>query len=334
MRITQNVMMRRYTRDLSTGLCRLNEASQRVDTLKKFSKASENPGDAARAYQVRKEFSKTEIHLDNVSNVLGTLDAQEASLMQISSMAEGAYTQALEAINGSVGPDDRQIVAAKLRDAQQGILMALNTQFGGNYVFGGSCTKDAPFSVGTDGGLMYRGIPLSSDNPDDQQTLAQLSKESILIDVGIGLSFSADGTAPNRESGFDISLPGISFLGHGQRADGSPADLYALLGQLADELAKPENPGDAANQLVDTLGDQKKQLLVSITQVGCRSNFADFVSGRLENTQYNLNTKILGLEYTTPEQAITDFQMAEYAYRAALSMGNKLLQNSFIDFMR
>jgi len=35
-----------------------------------------------------------------------------------------------------------------------------------------------------------------------------------------------------------------------------------------------------------------------------------------------------------PAEAIVDFKMQEYSYNAALSMGNKILQNSFIDFMK
>lgn len=333
MRITQNVMMRRYTRNLGTALCQLNEASQRVNTLKKFSKASENPGDAARAYQVRKEYAKTEIHLDHISNIRGTLDCQEASLMQVSGMVETAYTQALEAVNGTMDASDRKIAATKLRDAQQGIVMALNSQFGGSYVFGGSCTKEPPFSAGTDGGLAYRGIALASADPEDQKRLAELAKESVVVDVGIGLSFAPGETTPNAQSGFNVSLPGVAFLGHGRNDDGSSADLYALLGRLAEQLEQPEAPGEEAGRMIQQLGEQKKQLLVCVTEVGCRSNFADFVSSRLENSQHNLNTKILNLEYVTHEKAIMEYEMFRYSYQAALSVGNKLLQSSFIDFM-
>jgi flagellar hook-associated protein 3 FlgL len=74
--------------------------------------------------------------------------------------------------------------------------------------------------------------------------------------------------------------------------------------------------------------------LVSITDIGSKTNYLDFLKLRNEDNQFNLNEKLVEVEEVDSAEAIVDFKMQEYSYNAALSMGNKILQNSFIDFMK
>ena len=74
--------------------------------------------------------------------------------------------------------------------------------------------------------------------------------------------------------------------------------------------------------------------LDKITQLGSTSKFLEDTESRLEDSRINLNEKMAAVESVDPAEAITEFSWAEYAYNAALKVGNSILSQSFIDFMR
>ena len=68
-----------------------------------------------------------------------------------------------------------------------------------------------------------------------------------------------------------------------------------------------------------------------------RSTKADYLSNNhaiLEDTAYTLNEQILAIEQCDLADAITSFSWAQYCYNAALKMGNSMLSESLMDFLR
>ena len=74
--------------------------------------------------------------------------------------------------------------------------------------------------------------------------------------------------------------------------------------------------------------------LEKITQLGSTTKFLEHTETRLKDSELNLNQKIADVENVDLAEAITEFSWAEYAYNAALKVGNSILSQSFIDFMR
>jgi flagellar hook-associated protein 3 FlgL len=128
-------------------------------------------------------------------------------------------------------------------------------------------------------------------------------------------------------------MSGIGFMGYGGTGD-DPENLYNLIGKIKDELRNPDFSIDKISPYIDRFEEQKKQVLVHITDIGAKTNYLDFLKTRNEDNQFNLNKKLLEVEFEDPAEAIVNFKMQEYSYNAALSMGNRILQNSFIDFMK
>ncbi|MDD2495773.1 MAG: flagellar hook-associated protein 3, partial [Tissierellia bacterium] len=132
----------------------------------------------------------------------------------------------------------------------------------------------------------------------------------------------------------DMSMSGIKFIGYGKDSKGMSNNLYTLIGEIKKELRSPEFSIENITPYIERFEEQKKQVLVSITDIGSKTNYLDFLKIRNEDNQFNLNEKLLEVEYVDPAEAIVDFNMQRYSYNAALSMGNKILENSFIDFMK
>lgn len=331
MRITTSMMSSKYIKNLNKSFYEMNKLSEKVETGRKFVKGSEDPVSAIKAYKLRREYRTTEIYDTNIKDVESFLTAAETNLTEISNNLELVYTSYLKGINGTMNAEDREIIAKQLENLQSSILTSLNANFEDRYVFGGTSKEEIPFTLDSSGNLLFKGLDVN--DPDNKDALDNLVNETINIDLGLGMTFDDDGVL-NTDTVFDMSMSGIKFMGFGETADGIPKNLYNLIGEIKEKLVSDSFSIDEIAPYIDEFEKQKAQVLVHITDIGAKTNYLDFLKIRNEDNQFNLNKKILGVEFEDPAEAIVNFKMQEYSYNAALSMGNRILQNSFIDFMK
>jgi flagellar hook-associated protein 3 FlgL len=83
MRVTQSMITRNYLRNMNTGLSNLSETQERMTSGSKFSKASQNVADAARALKVRQSLFDNEQYLTNITQISGRLLSAESNLSSI-----------------------------------------------------------------------------------------------------------------------------------------------------------------------------------------------------------------------------------------------------------
>ncbi|HOA19709.1 MAG TPA: hypothetical protein PK516_03970 [Sedimentibacter sp.] len=330
MRITTSMMSNKYIKNLNKSAYEMNYLSEKVETGRKFVKGSEDPVSAIKAYKLRREYRTTEIYDTNIRDVESFLTAAETNLTEISNNMESVYTSYLKGINGTMNDEDREIIAKQLENLQRSILTSLNAKFEDRYVFGGTNKEEIPFTLDMNGNLLFKGLDVN--DPANKEALDKLANETINIDLGLGMTFNGDGEL-NTDTVFDMSMSGIKFMGYGG-TDDNPENLYNLIGKIKDELRNPDFSIDKISPYIDRFEEQKKQVLVHITDIGAKTNYLDFLKTRNEDNQFNLNKKLLEVEFEDPAEAIVNFKMQEYSYNAALSMGNRILQNSFIDFMK
>ncbi|MFA9423335.1 MAG: flagellar hook-associated protein FlgL [Sedimentibacter sp.] len=345
MRITTSMMASKYMENLNKSASDMNYLNEQVSTGRKFFKGSEDPVSAIKAYKLRREYKSTEIYDTNLSDVDSFLTTAETNITEINNNLGTAYTSYLKGINGTMSADDREIIAKELESLQSSLLTSLNAKFQDRYVFGGTSKDEIPFTVDETGDLFYKGVNVNTGIDEDGNSvdMESLSSEVINIDLGLGMSF--EGGSLNKDTVFNMSMAGISFIGYGSAKDSSgnvlkdsegedvPNNLYSLIGKIKDELRDTNYSLDKITPYIEEFEQQKKQVLVGITDIGAKTNYLDFLKSRNEDNQFNLNEKIDEVEFVDSAESIIDFKMQEYSYNAALTMGNKILQNSFIDFM-
>lgn len=340
MRITSGIMMRQYNSRLNDVLNNLNAANERVTTRRKYTKASENPSESVKSLQLRREYLKNEDYIANLEDTQSKFDCVESSMMKISKAAQDAYVDILGVVNGTNGPTERKIVASKLREIQKSMIMDANSSYGSQFIFGGSSTKELPFSIDSaTGKVTYRNIDVDTTVPADQAKLKAMANEKTYVDLGFGLSFEStpapgDMNTVVNGSAYNTATPGIKFLGYGTDANGNSNNLIVNIGKIADALENPGFSASAIEPLSKKLDEQKNNVLIGITQLGSNTLFLDYTAKRLDDIEANLNKQIESTEFVNLEEAITDFKMQDTTYRAVLKMGMDILSVSFIDFMK
>lgn len=331
MRITTNALIRNYKSGLNQSLVNMTNAMEHVMTQRSFNSVAEDPASAARSSQLWRKYLKNNDHISLVGEVQDQQSSQESALMQVNKIAtQISKDYSLQVLNGTNGKDARDTYAAAIREYQESMVLSMNTTYGDNFVFAGADGKNPPFALNEDGKLTYRGIDVSTTDPDELQKLKDMSSEDIYVDLGFGLTIENGEIVSS--SAFNTSMPGIKVLGFGS-TDGSSDNLIALAGQLADELEKDDYDPDQYGKLLTKFEKLSSGLLNKVTELGVKSEFLESTKNRLKDNDINLQTQIKNVEGVDMAEAITTFSWAQYAYNAALKVGTNILSPSFIDFM-
>ena len=332
MRITTNQMLRNYQSNLSKTNYELNSNREKVLTQRNFNRISEDPSGASKSFKLRKQYLQNEDYIENVNSVISHFDAVESSAMQMNDIMKEANALILEGIDGSAGLEKRKTIATSLRKMQESLVLSANAKFGDTFILAGEHTDTIPFEL-KNGKLYYLGNDVSSDDPDVQKKLDELSKGEILVDLGFGLTSNAGGGIV-ANSAFNTAFSGLNVLGFGKNADGVDKNVVNLLGQIADELEKPDLDEAKIKGLTDQFDDSKNEMMDFVTVLGTKSKFLEETKNRLTDNKLTLNEKIVSLENVDLAEAITNYSWSQFAYNAALKVGNSILSQSFIDFMR
>ena len=331
MRISTNSIMRNYRTHLGKSTVRMNESRDRVLTERKFTKASQSPAEANKAFQLRREYLKNQDYLHNIEVAQGQLSATESSLMQINEMSQQVKGDLLRALNETNSKDERVAIAHSFEATAESMIMSMNARYVDKILFGGASTKEAPFEL-KDGELSYRGINVNTTDPAELAKLKAMSEETNYIDLGFGLKKDDDGNII-KGTAYNLSNPGIEALGYGKDGEMS-LNMVSQIVDMAKELRSDNFDSDKLGKMLGQFDKSMSKNLTNITKIGSTTKFLEDTETRLKDSELNLNEKISSVESVNLAEAITEFSWAEYAYNAALKVGNSILSQSFIDFMR
>ncbi|WP_303866872.1 hypothetical protein [Acetobacterium wieringae] len=337
MRITYRMMTSKYSTNLNSLSSDLDKLNTQVATGRKYAKTSEDVSSAVRGYQIRRNLAKVEGYQDNIKHADGFLTNSETTLGQIESSLAEATDKILQGMNGTQSEGDRKIIASELRTIQAQMLETMNTEVTGMYLFGGS-NNQKPFEV-VDGKLQYNGVKLD-DLVKGSVEAETLEKDSMYVDIGLGVKFDDATGEVDRNSVFNYSFPGLSFMGMGTDAsvitgEDVSNNLYDLLGRIATEFEKSD--GDYSVEKVDSLYGMFKENSLktyqATTEIGAKTQYLQFMTSRYETQDFNLQERQTQVEGVDAAYTYIAFQSQKVAYQAALQMGQSVVQQSVFDYM-
>jgi len=322
MRITNNMLSRKYVGNLNSSLEELDRLNDQVASGRKYAKASDDPATALKALQVRRNLARISQYQTNLTDAANWLMQTESTVAGIKEIATQAYEATLQGMTGTVSETDRKILGQQLRDLQEQLLQMANSNFSGRYILGGANTRMAPFTVDGAGKLLYNGQDVDG---------AAVNNVDVFYDLGMGLQLDAAGEI-KPETAFTISTNGALVLGSGIDGNGLPNNLYRLIGQISQCF----EGNDLSNMdtLLAKLINKNDDIMASTVEVGEKSSFVEFLQNRFDTDEINALAKQSDLEEIDSARVIIDFKSQEAAYQAALAMGAKIIQPSLMDFLR
>lgn len=296
LRITQNSMNRTQLAGLNMSQSRLQRTQEELTTGKRLNRPSDDPVGTVQSLRFRSEQSQLAQFGANITDGLDRLSTADNALTETSGMTQRIRELTIKALNGTLGTNERQAIAAEVSELRKGLLQQANSQYAGQPLFGGTTPNDLAFDP--DGNFQGNDVPVLrqiTDSPDDAGRM----------DVGV-----------NGEEAFGTSLVSES-------------------GEL-DQLAKAIASGDDAGmrkglQDVDNL---RHNILNVQATVGTRVNRLQGLE-QLNGKQNDAATIALSkVEDTDFLKAAMDLSVQSNAYQAALSASAKIIQPSLMDFIR
>lgn len=374
-RITTNMMMNTYRHNLQGSNKKLSDSMDKVMTQRNFNSYAEDPTAATQAFRLRRDYCKTTSQLSNTDTVYNKFNTAYHNLGGIItdlSDAQGRVS-AIRGNNGGTG-EARSALAQVLRETGDSVIQAMNQKVGDRFIFAGNDGLNAPFSWSQDADgnkiLLYRGINVNSQNPEDQARLKAMTEEEINIDMGMGLKEDDNDKLINGTA-FNAALCGLDFVDYGVDKDGDPKNLALIMRELADvfdtwgengQMYMPEEYRDMSEadlkalmendeavaeeikayhaeaekkafRLMDKLNAAQEHITEKYVELSADSQFLQTNSSMLATQKTDLNTQILDVEQIDLADAITQMSWNQYCYNAALKIGNQLLSQSLIDYM-
>lgn len=330
MRVTQSMMTRQYMKNLNTNMNEMNKINNRILSKRKFSKASEDPVNAAKALNVRRNLEKLNTYERNLKTADSILSASETIIMSLSSLTQNVKESTLEAVNGTNSQDEVDIIANQLFNFADEMVKQLNTEFAGRQLFGGTNNTEPPFKIEDEGGekvLYFNGVKINdaADLSDIPHT------KDIYVDVGLGIQLGADGEV-DPQTALKLSLNGAEATGYGVDDDGDPKNVVSLTLSIVNSLRAGDK--DRALALSSKLDEANSALLISIADIGNRSEYIEFNLERVNSNRFNLLSEQNDAESIDMAAELINYEVLQLAYNATLQMGATLIPPSIFDYIR
>ncbi|MEG1630640.1 MAG: hypothetical protein RSA45_00410 [Hydrogenoanaerobacterium sp.] len=349
MRVTHNMLTRNYLKNLNNNMTNLSKSNERMTSQRKFNTASENVADASRALRVRVQLTNNEVYKSNVRDAKGKFTMIEDSMQSINKITQNVAALTVQGLNGTMAPEEKEKIAREIETLQDQILQVSNSRFGDKYIFGAAGNKDgsAPYTLGGADGkqLMYNGtivddmvkgtgvntgkvMVADATAPGGFKEIPYNSKN--YLDIGLG--FTVKNGYVDPRTALEYSVSGVESLGFGKTENGSPNNLYGILGSIAQNLR--DGNSTELGQNLKSMNEQSDQLLMHLSTIGTRTAYIEQIDERLGNSTFSLQKIQNDLEAVPIQEESIYNKDYEMSWMVTLQMGAKILPTSIFDFLR
>jgi len=268
---------------------RVFESQLQISSGRRFATPSDDPTAAAQVIGLSEAISRTEQFQENILAARTRLELEDEVLNSAGNVLQRARELAVQGLNDTLSPADRQGLAQEVRQLMDELLQLGNAKDGnGDYLFSGSMTSTQPFSHNGSGVFSYAG--------DQGQRTLQVGSSRRIAD---------------SDSGLDVfmKVPDVSGSGY--------QDMFSTLYQLAADL-DADNPSDAS---LGQLDNALENLLQTRARVGARMNALDREEEgnagfllRLQETRSEIEDVDIAEAATRLNQQLLSLQAAQQAF--------------------
>ncbi|WP_091895464.1 flagellar hook-associated protein FlgL [Marinilactibacillus piezotolerans] len=308
MRITNSLMSKNFMRNLNNNMNSVYKYQEQLSTMEQVSRPSDDPLKVSKVLDLTNEIKQNEEYKSTINDSIDFTNAQDSALANATTSIQRIYTLTQQAANGTYNKEDRQAAKAEIENEIDTMLDSLNTSFGGRYIFAGTNTTTKPFEKTLDADGNFTGITYNGTS--DPELSGNLTKE---IARGVSVEMQTDGRELMNEQGAGDDL-GTFFNDLLTALDND--DIEALGGSLL------ERADTELNNIVNLR-----------TTIGATHNRLQAAKDRNESEYLNLKTTYSNTQDIDLAETYMQYSMEMVAYEASLQMGNKILQNSLLNYM-
>lgn len=320
MRITNNMLVNNFLSDMKTNLSNMKDIQGKITSGKEIRKPSDDPFKAARSMQLNSSINANKQYNQNIKDVGSYLDVADTSLSQAGNVIQRVRELLIASGNGAYGTEERAAIKNEITGKIAELSQALNTNYDGSYVFGGTRGETKPLTE-----LAKYNIPNVSNEANELNMIS--SKLSVEISQGVEISYNI--TAKEimefkNEAGDSVNLQELlnNIVNHldGKSDDGLSPNLGAI--------------GDLGGKDLQGITDSMNNLLKVRSVVGANQNRMESALAKNEDENFNLTEILSSVEDIDITEKIMEYQTMQTVYMASLQTSAKVIQPSLLDFLR
>ncbi len=158
MRVTNQMMTESAIRHMSSNLEAINKLQEKVYNNKSFLRPSDNPAASSLSLKLNSSLTTLQSYQDTAANANDWMSATDYAFGQMEDTATRAINLVTSGLNDTMGADERKNdLGTELDGLIQQALETANSSEKGQYIFSGYQINTKPFSIDTDGNLVYSG---------------------------------------------------------------------------------------------------------------------------------------------------------------------------------
>ncbi|HPT33361.1 MAG TPA: flagellar hook-associated protein FlgL [Bacillota bacterium] len=294
MRVTHRMMAESVSQNLRLNLYRLDRLSNQLASGKVFTKPSQNPVGVSRSMLYKTALNRNEQYRLNTNEARGWLSTTHDALMKGLEVLQRLRELSVAAANGTYSDTERSSIASEAVQLKEHLLALANTQHNELYIFGGHRTLEPPYAYNEEGQLEYRG--------------------------DLGHRVQEVGT-------FQQVVMNLN----GQEAFGG-VEVFEAVEQICQALLEDDSE-TLSGEALEKIDRGIDLFLQRLADVGARQLRVETMYDTLFEQSIYLKQMLSELEDIDYAETITEFQMQENAYRAALATAARMMQPSLVDYL-
>ena len=299
MRITNNMATQLAVAQFDVARTQMNNAQQKVSTGKRFTNASDDPTAATSVMANSGALRALDQYKRNIDTANRRLSFEETSVNSLNSILTRAKELAISQATDTATPDTRKAALAEANQLLAQAVSLANTQDGGEFLFGGTTSSTAPFTIDT---------------------------------TGAAYSFTASGGTGTRQ--VEIGAGQRASTAHdGTQVFGTTsAGALKSLQDLASALNTGTTAAVAASESGLDAALNSTQAIVG--EVGARQNQMEIATSNITAFSQNLVALNSNLQDVDLEAAVTELVGRQTAYQAAMSATSRVMNLNLTDYLR
>ena len=307
MKISTAYLFDRSVNQMSSVQSDLAHTQAQVSAGKQVISPSDAPDQAAAIQRLKSVLNHQDSYLKALTTVKARLEGEDSNLQSVSDMLIRAKELAVQSANDTLNPANRKAWAVELKGLRDQMLsMANSRDSNGNYLFGGSRVKQAPFAQDTMGQVTYKG----------DQTRMQ---------VRVG----EQRTIPLNRSGAEAFTPVIRTDAAGQT---SARGFFGVMDDLIAGITNSDRP--AMQRGVGEMDNLLNGISLARANVGTDLNVVDQQSQAIDETKLTLKTTLSNIEDLDMAEAITKMNKQMLSLEASQSSFAKITQLNLFNFIK
>lgn len=291
-------------RNLNRQTSKVMKYQEQLSSLKEVSRPSDDPMAVSKIMDLDNSITQNEQYLNTIDDAIDWTNVQDSALNQATKSLQRIRTLIQSAGTDTMSSEGRQAVKSEIEGEIGTLTDALNTNFGGRYVFSGHNTKTKPFELVMDDNGDFTGI-------DYLGTTDNLPRE---VSQGVTVDLLSNGNQLEEFEGTNLSDFFNDVLTALDASDDGAVE--ALSGELLEKA-------DAA--IENTVNMR--------TEVGAVFNRLEASKERNETENLNLQSMRSNEEDVDLAEKYMAFSMEMIAYEASLQMGTRILQTNIMNYM-